>query len=127
MHKKEEKEQTLKADKGSFIEPVKGVKIMYSGSKIKILKAVKALQEVQDPEIGFDIINLGLVYEIHIKQNNECLIRFTFTTPLCPLGNLIMISIEKALEKAGFSPKLDLVFEPAWSIDKSSEEVKKFI
>jgi metal-sulfur cluster biosynthetic enzyme len=48
-----------------------------------------ALSEVYDPEIGIDIVSLGLVYGSHIDDNGLLTIEMTLTTPYCPMGSLI--------------------------------------
>jgi metal-sulfur cluster biosynthetic enzyme len=75
----------------------------------------QALSTVIDPEIGLDIVTLGLVYELEIVGDVAC-ITHTLTTPGCPMERIITDGIRDAastVEKVG-SVETRLVWEPAW-------------
>lgn len=86
-----------------------------------------ALKSVIDPEIGIDIVNLGLVYEIKIDAENNVVIKMSLTTPFCPLGPMILSNAERAVRgiKGVKSAKVELVFDPPWTPDRMSAEAKK--
>ncbi len=85
----------------------------------------EALKNVLDPELGVDIINLGLVYNIHI-DGEHVKITMTLTSPGCPLYATINADLKKALEKIGVKDlELDLTYEPPWTPEKMSEAAKK--
>lgn len=82
------------------------------------------LKTVMDPELFIDIVSLGLIYDVLIDEN---LIRvtMTLTTPGCPLAPVIDQMIRDVLEPLGASKvELILVWEPAWTKDRMSEEAK---
>lgn len=86
-----------------------------------------ALRTVYDPEIGVNIVDLGLVYKVEIRPH-EVYIELTMTTPTCPLSSVITRSIEQALRQA--FPKLlvvtvELVWEPLWNPDMMSPAAKQ--
>ncbi len=87
---------------------------------------LEALKEVRDPEIPIDIVNLGLVYGIRVRDN-IAYIDMTLTVPGCPAKQFFAQHIrDKILEKF---PQLkdvvvEFVFEPPWSREKISEEGK---
>jgi metal-sulfur cluster biosynthetic enzyme len=84
------------------------------------------LREVYDPELGVNIVDLGLVYEIR-NDDGDVYIRMTLTTPGCPLHDTITCAVERLLEgQPGIrSVKVDIVWNPPWSPDKMSEEAKR--
>lgn len=82
------------------------------------------LKTVMDPELFIDIVSLGLIYDVFVTEN---LIRvtMTLTTPGCPLAPVIDQLIRDALEPLGVKKiELILVWEPAWTKDRMSEEAK---
>ncbi|NGQ93963.1 metal-sulfur cluster assembly factor [Brevibacillus sp. SYP-B805] len=84
------------------------------------------LKQVYDPELGVNIVDLGLVYEIHNDDGDVC-IRMTLTTPGCPMHDTIAGGAERLLQnQPGIrSVKVDVVWDPPWSPDKMSEEAKE--
>jgi metal-sulfur cluster biosynthetic enzyme len=81
-----------------------------------------ALKTVDDPELGIDIVNLGLVYEINLDDDNNVKIDFTLTTMGCPIAPLIDEQIKGAtadIEGLG-DVSTELVMYPPWSPEKMS-------
>lgn len=74
---------------------------------------IKALKTVEDPEIHIDIHTLGLIYSIDINDAGIDIL-MTLTTPFCPYGDQIVLSVEKALKPFGVEVRVDLTFEPEW-------------
>lgn len=87
---------------------------------------VKQLATVVDPELGVDIVNLGLVYTIDLDDEGICLIEMTLTTMGCPLTNVLADMVTQAVKKVPEVKNVDVefVFEPAWSIDRMSRFAK---
>ena len=87
----------------------------------------KSLQVVTDPEIGMDIVNLGLVYEILLNESDGKVdIKMTLTSPACPVGPQI---ISKAKEVVGKlegvkEVNLEVIWNPPWNPDMMTEEAK---
>ena len=82
-----------------------------------------ALEEVIDPELGIDIVNLGLIYEIRFdSETGATEIDMTLTTMGCPLADLITDQIHDALREVIEVTKIDvkLVWYPAWTVEKMS-------
>lgn len=76
-----------------------------------------ALKKVIDPEVGINIVDLGLVYGIEVLAD-AVTVRLTMTSPACPMGDLVMDEARQALEPLVPSPlelNLELVWEPPWS------------
>lgn len=84
------------------------------------------LKKVLDPELGVSILDLGLIYEILINKEGVCTITMTLTTIGCPLFAQIQKEIEdRVLEIPEISDiKIDLTFDPPWSVDKMTDESK---
>lgn len=89
-------------------------------------QVMEVLKECYDPEIPVNIVDLGLVYGVDIKDDTVN-VRLTLTAPWCPMAQSIVADVESKLKKIkGIkSAKVELVFEPAWSPDLISAEAKK--
>lgn len=83
------------------------------------------LKEVIDPELGINIVDLGLIYNIAVVGNNvEVLMTLTF--PGCPLGGIINREIKEKLDSIKKIDKvsLKLTFDPPWDLSKMNQEAK---
>lgn len=86
----------------------------------------KALSEVIDPELGIDLVNLGLIYGVDVDKKGCCIVTMTLTTMGCPISDLLNRSIDFAVKSVdGITDcKIRLVWEPAWTIDRMSKYAK---
>lgn len=85
----------------------------------------EALKTVVDPELGINIVDLGLVYEIDISPNGLVHIDYTLTTMGCPIGPLIEQQMQAALGALGVTEvDAEMVLRPPWSPEMMSEEAK---
>ena len=95
----------------------------YTEDQIKDIqeRIFQALEDVIDPELGIDIINLGLVYEIRFIDG-KAEIDMTLTTMSCPLADLITDQIHDVLKDVPEVTEVDvrLVWSPAWTVQKMS-------
>ncbi len=91
-------------------------------------EVINVLKEIYDPEIPVNIWDLGLVYGIEI-DDGKINIRMTLTAPGCPLGNVLAYNVEEKLkELPGVEEvKVQIVWEPPWSVDRITEEGKKIL
>jgi len=89
-------------------------------------RVIAALRTVYDPEIPVNIFELGLVYDVTIAEDGEARIRMTLTTPMCPVAEELPIEVEsKARAVEGVkSARVDLVWDPPWSMEMMSEAAK---
>ena len=86
-------------------------------------KVLNALYEVVDPELGINIVDMGLVYGISINETNrKVTVEMTLSTRSCPLGGIITGHARAAVEDAleGFEAEVNLVWEPKWNSDRIS-------
>ena len=97
---------------------------------------LEKLSSVVDPELGLNIVDMGLIYDIIIhekkktkkkgsSQNQRVDIKMTFTTPACPLMGMILDQVKTKLEEL---PDLDVgisvVFDPPWTPERMSQRAK---
>lgn len=86
------------------------------------------LGDVIDPELGVDIVNLGLVYGVRI-ESGAVEVRMTLTTPGCPLHAYLDDEISRCLAQLPGAPRVrvDLVWEPRWDPDMMTAEAKRML
>ncbi len=87
---------------------------------------VSALKTVFDPEIPADIYELGLIYKVDIRDDRVVAIEMTLTTPNCPAAEELPTMVENAVASVPGvqSVEINLVWEPAWSPDRMSDEAR---
>ena len=87
---------------------------------------LEALREVYDPEIPVNIYDLGLIYDVHVDEYGVVDIEMTLTSPACPVAGILPGQVEqKVREVTGVADvTVELVWEPAWSMDRMSEEAR---
>lgn len=83
---------------------------------------LSALEQVIDPELGIDLINLGLIYGVDLDEAGHCTVEMTLTTMGCPLTDMLDHDIHQVLEAIDGinSVEIHLVWYPAWSPDRLS-------
>ncbi len=88
-----------------------------------------ALREVIDPEIGFNIVDIGLVYDVAIEQDGIARITMTTTTMGCPATNYLRDGAGEAAQSvAGVqSADVTLTYDPPWSPDMMSPVAKEYL
>ena len=82
----------------------------------------EALHQVIDPELGIDVIDLGLVYCIEIDNLGRAIITMTLTTPACPLTELIEDECASTLAGLVEEFRIDWTWQPRWTVDKITPE-----
>ena len=87
---------------------------------------VAALKTVFDPEIPADIYELGLIYKVDIKDDRSVAVEMTLTTPNCPAAEELPTMVENAVASIAGVGKVDIsiVWEPAWTPDRMSDEAR---
>ena len=89
-------------------------------------QVLDALKHVIDPELGINIVDLGLVYEVDVGEDGDVDIQYTLTTMGCPIGPLIedqMRAFLAPLDGIG-EVRPEMVIRPAWTPEMMSEEAK---
>ncbi|MFG1519168.1 MAG: metal-sulfur cluster assembly factor [Thermoplasmataceae archaeon] len=87
---------------------------------------LEALKQVSDPEIGMDIVNLGLVYEVKI-EGERVYIRMTMTAPTCPVTPWILAEAQRVVENISGveAADIELVWDPPWNPSMMTDEAKE--
>ncbi|WP_431029234.1 metal-sulfur cluster assembly factor [Lysinibacillus sp. LZ02] len=85
-----------------------------------------ALENVIDPELGIDIVNLGLVYDVDLNEEGLAIVTMTLTSMGCPLGPVIVDQVKTALGELPEvkETEVNIVWQPAWSKDMMSRYAK---
>jgi metal-sulfur cluster biosynthetic enzyme len=88
-------------------------------------KVRDVLRNVIDPEIQYNILDLGLIYNVNVESNQTVGVEMTLTSPACPFGPMIIHDVrESCLSVGAEDVQIDLVWQPPWSPEKMSEEAK---
>ena len=89
-------------------------------------KVISEIKKVYDPEIPVNIYDLGLIYNIEIKNGSEAYIEMTLTSPNCPVADSLPKMVKENINSIKEIKKVDLklVWSPPWTKDMMSEEAK---
>ncbi|APC47492.1 metal-sulfur cluster assembly factor [Virgibacillus halodenitrificans] len=85
-----------------------------------------ALENVIDPELGIDIVNLGLIYDVDLDEEGLCTVTMTLTAMGCPLAGHIEQDVKRALSDIPEVKeiKVDIVWSPPWGKERMSRYAK---
>ena len=85
-----------------------------------------SLKQCMDPEVPLNIVEMGLIYGIDVAENNDVNIKMTMTTQGCPLHETLVSDATRFVKKVPGvnNVKIDIVWDPPWSMDKMTEEGK---
>jgi metal-sulfur cluster biosynthetic enzyme len=87
----------------------------------------EALRDVVDPELGINIVDLGLVYRVDV-QDSKVHVLMTMTSPACPLGDYLKDLVDSTIRRRApdvQGVEIDLVWEPPWNPDMMSDEARR--
>lgn len=87
---------------------------------------IEGLREIYDPELHYNIYDLGLVYDIRIDEDRAVKIMMTLTTPMCPIGPMVTAQIEELLSLMPGVTDVDVefTFDPPWTPEKMTDEAR---
>src|SRR5215216_4083232 len=88
-----------------------------------------ALKKCMDPEIPVNVVDLGLIYGVEIKEDKDVNIKMTMTTRGCPLHNTMVNDVKKYVGKINGigTINVDIVWDPPWSIDKMDPKAREIL
>ena len=92
-------------------------------------QVLDSLKQCMDPEIPINIVDMGLIYGVKVSNDNKVDVKMTMTTRGCPLHDTLVSDVKRYVNKVpGVSDvNVEIVWEPAWTPEKMSEEGKKLI
>lgn len=96
-----------------------------SSEDIKLLEDIEeAMRDVVDPELGINVVDLGLVYGLRVEEDNIAILDMTLTSAACPLTDVIEDQSRNALVRSGLVEdlKINWVWMPPWGPDKITED-----
>lgn len=90
---------------------------------------VEALKTVCDPEIMINVYDMGLIYNIEIRDNGDVFIAMTLTAPGCPVAGILPQQVADAVALVEGTGKVEvrIVWEPAWTIERLSDDARAMI
>ncbi|MBV8065998.1 MAG: metal-sulfur cluster assembly factor [Actinobacteria bacterium] len=88
-------------------------------------EVIEVMRQVEDPELGMDIVDLGLLYDVEV-EGSKVKVTYSLTSMGCPAGPLIAGDIERAAREVEGVEDVDmeLTFDPPWTPDKMSDDAK---
>ena len=86
-----------------------------------------AISTVIDPEVGFNLVEMGLIYDAECDSDGNVKVTMTLSTKACPLHQMIVQWVKEAVEKMANikEVEVEVVWEPVWNISMADEHVKK--
>lgn len=87
---------------------------------------IEALKTVSDPEIMINVYDMGLIYNIDLRENGDIYIEMTLTAPTCPVAGILPQQVADAAAMVEGTGRVEVrvVWEPAWSLDMISDDVR---
>ncbi|QBR91068.1 metal-sulfur cluster assembly factor [Nocardioides euryhalodurans] len=82
----------------------------------------EAMKDVVDPELGINVVDLGLVYDVHLDEDSNCVLDMTLTSAACPLTDVIQDQTNSALEGLVNDVLINWVWMPPWGPDKITDD-----
>ena len=88
----------------------------------KVDDVTEAMRDVVDPELGINVVDLGLVYGVTIDQNDVAVLDMTLTSAACPLTDVIEDQTHSALDGLVADVRINWVWMPPWGPDKITDD-----
>ncbi|MFS0884516.1 metal-sulfur cluster assembly factor [Aeromicrobium sp. 179-A 4D2 NHS] len=87
----------------------------------------EAMKDVVDPELGINVVDLGLVYGIHTDEHSNAVLQMTLTSAACPLTDVIEDQTRAALDGLVNDFRIDWVWMPPWGPDKITDDGREML
>jgi len=100
-----------------------------SGGTTTVTKddVTEAMKDVVDPELGINVVDLGLVYDVHLDEGSNAVIDMTLTSAACPLTDVIADQTNQALEGLVNDVTINWVWMPPWGPDKITDDGREML
>ncbi len=99
------------------------------GSTATVLRddVVEAMKDVVDPELGINVVDLGLVYGVDVDQHSNTVLSMTLTSAACPLTDVIEDQTRQALDGLVNDFRIEWVWMPPWGPDKITDDGREML
>ena len=87
----------------------------------------EAMKDVVDPELGINVVDLGLVYDVHLDESSDLVLDMTLTSAACPLTDVITDQTNQALEGLVNDVTINWVWMPPWGPDKITDDGREML
>ncbi len=106
-----------------------GTELSSTSQKAKMFDIVEAIKKVCDPEIPINVYDLGLIYKIDQNDNGDLHIDMSLTAPGCPVAGVLPQQVADAAAGVGGVGRVEVevVWEPAWSLERLSDEARMML
>ena len=99
-----------------------------SGTTVTIEEVTEAMKDVVDPELGINVVDLGLVYDVHLDDTTkDVVLDMTLTSAACPLTDVIQDQTNQALEGLVNDVTINWVWMPPWGPDKITDDGREML
>jgi metal-sulfur cluster biosynthetic enzyme len=100
-----------------------------SGTTMTVTKdeVTEAMKDVVDPELGINVVDLGLVYDVHLDEGTNVVLDMTLTSAACPLTDVIQDQTNQALEGLVNDVTINWVWMPPWGPDKITPDGREML
>ena len=88
---------------------------------------IEALKDVVDPELGINVVDLGLVYDVSVDNTDTAVIDMTLTSAACPLTDVIEDQVRAALDGIVHDHRINWVWMPPWAPDKITDDGREML
>ncbi|MEM4931779.1 MAG: iron-sulfur cluster assembly protein [Nitrososphaerota archaeon] len=95
-----------------------------------VKEVIEVLKNCYDPEIPINVVDLGLIYDVQVRDDASVYVKMTLTAPGCPIGYFLVEQVKEAIMngvKGVRRVDVELVFDPPWNPRMMSEEAKKML
>ena len=89
---------------------------------VTVEDVTEAMKDVVDPELGINVVDLGLVYDVHLDEGHNCVLDMTLTSAACPLTDVIEDQASTALDGIVSGMRINWVWMPPWGPDKITDD-----
>jgi metal-sulfur cluster biosynthetic enzyme len=93
-----------------------------AASAVSVEDVTEAMKDVVDPELGVNVVDLGLIYGVHVEDDQSVTIDMTLTTAACPLTDVLEDQTATALEGLVEKATINWVWMPPWGLEKITED-----
>ena len=88
---------------------------------------IEAMKDVVDPELGINVVDLGLVYDVHLDPSHDVVLDMTLTSAACPLTDVIEDQTRAALDGIVNDFRIEWVWMPPWGPDKITDDGREML